>query len=42
MREIDGLPVYKITIDEDYADNGEDLGIDMIAFTKKPAIKIKV
>lgn len=41
MREIDGLPVYKITIDEDYADNGEDLGIDMIAFTKKPAIKTK-
>ena len=41
MREIDGLPVYKITIDENYADNGEDLGIDMIAFTKKPAIKTK-
>jgi hypothetical protein len=35
MREIDGLPVYKITID------GEDLGIEMIAFTKKPAIKTK-
>ena len=41
MREIDGLPVYKITIDKDYADDGEDLGIDMIAFTKKPAIKTK-
>jgi len=41
MREIDGLPVYRITIDKDYADDGEDLGIDMIAFTKKPAIKTK-
>ena len=34
------LPKYKITIDEEYA-NGEDLGIDMIAFTSKPAIKVK-
>lgn len=41
MREIDGLPVYKITIDKDYSDNGEDLGIEMIAFTRKPAIKTK-
>ena len=33
-------PVYKITIDEAYSD-GEDLGVDMIAFTSKPAIKVK-
>jgi rRNA maturation endonuclease Nob1 len=33
-------PVYKITIDDDYAD-GENLGIEMIAFTSKPAIKVK-
>jgi hypothetical protein len=33
-------PVYKITIDEAYSD-GEDLGVEMIAFTAKPAIKVK-
>ena len=33
-------PVYKITIDPEYSD-GEDLGIEMIAFTAKPAIKVK-
>lgn len=33
-------PVYKITIDEAYSD-GEDLGVEMIAFTSKPAIKVK-
>ena len=33
-------PVYKITIDEAYSD-GEDLGVEMIAFTNKPAIKVK-
>lgn len=33
-------PVYKITIDPEYSD-GEDLGIEMIAFTSKPAIKVK-
>jgi hypothetical protein len=36
----DDLPVYKITIDPAYAENGEDLGIEMIAFTAKPAIKV--
>jgi len=35
------LDIYKITIDEEYSENGEDLGIDQIAFTKNPAIKIK-
>ena len=33
-------PVYKITIDEAYSD-GQDLGMEMIAFTNKPAIKVK-
>jgi hypothetical protein len=33
-------PVYKITIEDEYA-NGENLGIEMIAFTSKPAIKVK-
>ena len=33
-------PVYKITIDDAYSD-GEDLGVEMIAFTNKPAIKVK-
>lgn len=31
---------YKITIDPEYS-NGEDLGIDQIAFTKTPAIIVK-
>ena len=34
------LPIYKITIEDEYAD-GENLGIEMIAFTKMPAIKVK-
>lgn len=34
------LPLYKITIDEKYSE-GEDLGIDMIAFTSKPAVMVK-
>jgi hypothetical protein len=34
------LPKYEITIDEDYSD-GEDLGIEMIAFTSNPAILVK-
>ena len=34
------LPIYKITIDDEYSD-GENLGIEMIAFTKLPAIKVK-
>jgi hypothetical protein len=33
--------IYKITIDPEYSENGEDLGIDQIAFVKNPAIKIK-
>jgi len=40
MREIDGIPVYTITIEEEYSE-GNDLGIDMIAFTDSPAIVTK-
>lgn len=35
------LPKYKITIDEAYSTEGEDLGIEQIAFTANPAIKVK-
>ena len=34
------LPIYKITIEDEY-DDGENLGIEMIAFTNMPAIKVK-
>ena len=37
---MDKLPTYKITIDPEYSE-GEDLGIDMIAFTARPAVKVK-
>lgn len=35
------IPTYKITIDPEYAEDGQDLGIEQIAFTAKPAIKVK-
>jgi len=35
------LPTYKITIDEDYNDGTEPLGIDAIAFTANPAVMVK-
>lgn len=35
------LPKFKITIDPQYAENGQDLGIEQIAFTANPAIKVK-
>ncbi len=35
------LPTYKITIDEQYNDGQEPLGIDMIAFTSNPAVLVK-
>jgi len=35
------LPTYKITIDEQYNDGSEPLGIDMIAFTSNPAVLVK-
>ena len=34
------IPVYKITIEDEFSD-GENLGIEMIAFTNLPAIKVK-
>lgn len=37
---VNDLPVYKITIDPEYSD-GEELGIEQIAFTSNPAIKVK-
>lgn len=37
----DNLPIYKITIDPEYSEDGKDLGIEQIAFTSKPAIKVK-
>ena len=36
----DNLPIYKITIYPEYSENGEDLGIEQIAFTSTPAIKV--
>lgn len=35
------LPIYEISIDEKYAEDGEVLGIEQIAFVKNPAIIIK-
>jgi hypothetical protein len=35
------LPTYKITIDEEYNDGNEPLGIDAIAFTANPAVLVK-
>jgi hypothetical protein len=37
---VNDLPVYKITIDPEYSD-GENLGIEQIAFTSNPAVKVK-
>lgn len=37
----ENIPTYKVTIDPAYAENGEDLGIEQIAFTSNPAIKVK-
>lgn len=35
------LPLYKITIDPEYSEDGQELGIEMIAFTADPAIRVK-
>ena len=37
---LSNLPTYKISIDDEYS-NGEELGIQQIAFTANPAIKVK-
>jgi hypothetical protein len=38
---MEGLPTYKITIDEEYNDGVEPLGVDAIAFTSSPAVMVK-
>jgi hypothetical protein len=38
---MEGLPKYKITIDEEYNDGTEPLGVDAIAFTSSPAVMVK-
>jgi hypothetical protein len=38
---IDNKDVYKITIDPSYAEDGQDLGIEQVAFTSKPAVIVK-
>lgn len=38
---MEGLPTYKITIDEEYNDGTEALGVDAIAFTSSPAVMVK-
>jgi len=38
---VDKLPIYTITIDPEYAEGEQDLGIEAIAFTSKPAIQVK-
>lgn len=38
---MEDLPTYKITIDEQYNDGSEPLGIDQIAFTANPAVLVK-
>jgi hypothetical protein len=38
---MEGLPTYKITIDETYNDGEEPLGVDAIAFTANPAVLVK-
>lgn len=37
-RDLDRL---KITVDPEYSEDGQDLGMDKIAFTSKPAIKVR-
>ena len=34
------LPNFKVTIDQEYSENGENLGVEMIANTANPAIRI--
>jgi hypothetical protein len=38
---MEDLPTYKITIDEQYNDGVEPLGIEQIAFTSNPAVLVK-
>jgi len=38
---MEGLPTYKITIDEAYNEGDQPLGVDAIAFTANPAVLVK-
>lgn len=38
---VDNKEVYKITIDPSYAEDGQELGIEQVAFTSKPAVIVK-
>jgi len=38
---IDNKDVYKITIDPSYSEDGQELGIEQVAFTSKPAVIVK-
>lgn len=38
---MEDLPTYKITIDEEYNDGEQPLGVDAIAFTSNPAVLVK-
>jgi hypothetical protein len=38
---MDNLPIYKISIDPELGEPGEELGISMIAFVEEPAILVK-
>jgi hypothetical protein len=38
---IDNKEVYKITIDPSYSEDGQELGIEQVAFTSKPAVIVK-
>ncbi len=38
---VDNKEVYKITIDPSYAEEGQDLGIEQVAFTSRPAVIVK-
>lgn len=38
---VDNKEVYKITIDPAYSEDGQELGIEQVAFTSKPAVIVK-
>ena len=38
---MEGIPTYKVTIDEEYNDGVEPLGIEQVAFTSNPAVLVK-
>jgi hypothetical protein len=38
---VDNKEIYKITIDPAYSEDGQELGIEQVAFTSKPAVIVK-